>query len=105
MAKIELFRIEDVFGTWRQTQADHFNDGGVFDVVGTMTPRAVFTARVGFNRFKQSSQYTPMDISSLGFPKAFVGQLQDGAPHRRAADREELHQCLFGGQFFPRLEA
>ena len=29
--KITLFRIEDVFGTWRQTQADHFNDGGVFD--------------------------------------------------------------------------
>ena len=28
---IELFRLEDVFGTWRQTQADHFNDGGVFD--------------------------------------------------------------------------
>lgn len=29
--KITLFRIEEAFGTWRQTQADHFNDGGVFD--------------------------------------------------------------------------
>ena len=28
---VKLFRIEEAFGTWRQTQADHFNDGGVFD--------------------------------------------------------------------------
>jgi len=29
--KVELFKIEDVFGTWRETQAVHFNDNGVFD--------------------------------------------------------------------------
>jgi sulfate transport system substrate-binding protein len=29
--KLQLFRIEEAFGTWRETQAEHFNDGGVFD--------------------------------------------------------------------------
>jgi hypothetical protein len=60
----------------RKIHAGRRNDGGVLDFVGTLTPRAVFTARIGFNRFKQSSQYQPIDIGSLGFPKAFVGQLQ-----------------------------
>jgi sulfate transport system substrate-binding protein len=30
-AKIELFTIDAVFGGWDQTQAAHFDDGGVFD--------------------------------------------------------------------------
>jgi sulfate transport system substrate-binding protein len=30
-AKIELFQLNDVFGSWKQAQATHFNDGGVFD--------------------------------------------------------------------------
>jgi hypothetical protein len=60
----------------RRIHAGRRNDGGVFDVVGTVTPTAIFTARVGYNRFKQSSQYNPIDIGSLGFPKTFVSQLQ-----------------------------
>lgn len=30
-ARVELFTIEQVFGDWRKTQAEHFDDGGVFD--------------------------------------------------------------------------
>jgi hypothetical protein len=60
----------------RQIHAGRQNDGAVIDVVGTLTPSAVFTARVGYNRFKQLSVYDPIDISSLGFPKFFVSQLQ-----------------------------
>ena len=56
------------------------NDGAVLDAVGTLSPRAVFTARAGFNRFRQSSRYTPVDISSLGLPKDLVRQFQ--IPHR-----------------------
>ncbi len=29
--KIELFTVKDVFGGWRQAQANHFAEGGVFD--------------------------------------------------------------------------
>lgn len=30
---IELFTLKDVFGTWKDTQAKHFNDGGIFDQI------------------------------------------------------------------------
>lgn len=30
-ADLELFTIDDVFGGWTKAQAEHFNDGGVFD--------------------------------------------------------------------------
>jgi hypothetical protein len=60
----------------RQIHAGRRNVGAVLDFVGTVTPSAVFTARAGFNRFLQTSIYTPIDISSLGFPKSFVQQLQ-----------------------------
>lgn len=30
---LELFTLKDVFGTWRDTQAKHFNDGGIFDQI------------------------------------------------------------------------
>lgn len=30
---IKLFTIDDVFGGWKQAQATHFNDGGVFDQI------------------------------------------------------------------------
>ena len=33
--KVDLFRIDDVFGGWTQAQATHFNDGGVFDRIFT----------------------------------------------------------------------
>ena len=32
-AELELFRIDQVFGNWRQAQAKHFDDGGVFDQI------------------------------------------------------------------------
>ncbi len=32
-AKVELFTVDDVFGGWRKAQAEHFNDGGVFDQI------------------------------------------------------------------------
>jgi sulfate/thiosulfate transport system substrate-binding protein len=30
---VELFTIDQVFGTWREAQSTHFNDGGVFDSI------------------------------------------------------------------------
>src|SRR5262249_27139333 len=60
----------------RKIHAGRQNDGAVIDLLGTLSPRAIFTARFGFNRFKQFSVYSPTDISSLGLPKAFVNQLQ-----------------------------
>ncbi|HKE28351.1 MAG TPA: carboxypeptidase-like regulatory domain-containing protein [Bryobacteraceae bacterium] len=60
----------------RKIHAGRRNDGTVIDVVGTVVPTAIFTARAGYNRFKQLSMYDPIDISALGLPKSFVGQLQ-----------------------------
>lgn len=31
--KLTLFRIDEVFGSWKQAQAEHFVDGGVFDQI------------------------------------------------------------------------
>ncbi|MER3483734.1 MAG: sulfate ABC transporter substrate-binding protein [Meiothermus sp.] len=31
--KINLFTLKQVFGTWRETQAKYFNDGGIFDKI------------------------------------------------------------------------
>lgn len=31
--KIELFTIDEVFGGWKKAQAEHFDDGGVFDQI------------------------------------------------------------------------
>jgi hypothetical protein len=60
----------------RRIHAGRSNVGAVIDVVGTITPTTVFTARAGYNRFKQTSIYTPVDISSLGLPKSLVSQFQ-----------------------------
>ena len=60
----------------RQIHAGRSNEGAVIDLVGDLTPTTIFTARVGYNRFKQTSVYTPINISSLGFPQSFVNQLQ-----------------------------
>jgi hypothetical protein len=60
----------------RKIHAGRRNDGAVLDIVGSATAHAIFTARVGFNRFLQSSIYTPVDIASLGLPQSFVRQLQ-----------------------------
>lgn len=60
----------------RKIHAGRRNDGAVIDLVGTLSPSTVLTARVGFNRFKQTSKYKPFDMSSLGLPKNFISQLQ-----------------------------
>jgi sulfate/thiosulfate transport system substrate-binding protein len=31
--KLELFTIDDVFGGWQKAQAEHFDDGGIFDLI------------------------------------------------------------------------
>jgi sulfate transport system substrate-binding protein len=31
--KIELFSVAEVFGSWTEAQAKHFNDGGIFDAI------------------------------------------------------------------------
>jgi sulfate transport system substrate-binding protein len=31
--KVELFKVDDVFGGWQKAQAKHFNDGGIFDQI------------------------------------------------------------------------
>jgi sulfate/thiosulfate transport system substrate-binding protein len=31
--RIETFTVDDVFGGWRKAQAEHFNDGGMFDQI------------------------------------------------------------------------
>ena len=32
-AKVNLFKIDDVFGGWAKAQKDHFADGGTFDKI------------------------------------------------------------------------
>jgi sulfate transport system substrate-binding protein len=32
-AQLELFTIEQAFGSWKRAQAEHFDDGGIFDQV------------------------------------------------------------------------
>ena len=33
--KVKLFKIDELFGSWAKAQAQHFNDGGVFDQIYT----------------------------------------------------------------------
>jgi sulfate transport system substrate-binding protein len=33
LSKIILFTADDVFGGWKQSQAVHFSDGGLFDQI------------------------------------------------------------------------
>jgi hypothetical protein len=48
-----------------QIHAGRRNDGAVLDLVGALTPRTVFSARLGFNRFTALSKYQPIDIAAL----------------------------------------
>jgi hypothetical protein len=52
------------------------NDGGVFDVVGTLNAHTILDARIAFNRYVTKGYYTPFDQGSLGFSSALLGQLQ-----------------------------
>jgi sulfate transport system substrate-binding protein len=38
--EVRLFTVDDVFGSWRQAQAEHFDDGGVYDRLFLETPAA-----------------------------------------------------------------
>ena len=60
----------------RATHLTRRNDGAALDAVGTLTAHTVISMRLGFNRFKEESIFTPLDVSSLGFPKALTSQLQ-----------------------------
>ena len=31
--KVQTFTVDQVFGGWKKAQADHFNDGGLYDQV------------------------------------------------------------------------
>ncbi|PKO24698.1 MAG: sulfate ABC transporter substrate-binding protein, partial [Betaproteobacteria bacterium HGW-Betaproteobacteria-8] len=31
--KVNLFKIDDVFGGWQKAQKEHFSDGGTFDQI------------------------------------------------------------------------
>jgi sulfate transport system substrate-binding protein len=33
--KVNLFKLDELFGSWAKAQAEHFNDGGVFDQIYT----------------------------------------------------------------------
>ena len=33
LPSVELFNIDEVFGGWSKAQAEHFDDGGVFDQI------------------------------------------------------------------------
>jgi hypothetical protein len=61
------------------TQTTHnyrINDGAVLDATGTLSPRTVLSARIGFNRYFTGSIPTPQDISALGLPASLSSQLQ-----------------------------
>jgi hypothetical protein len=63
------------FRPFDQTAIDDFSING--DVVGVLTPHDIFSARIGFNRFKMLNIIvTPADLVELGFPKSFASQLQ-----------------------------
>jgi len=62
------------------SHANRKNDGGVFDVVGTLTPQTVLSGRIGFNRFLYTSIYTPQDSSYLGLPVTSLLQLPGKYP-------------------------
>jgi hypothetical protein len=60
----------------RATHLTRRNDGAAVDAVGTLTPHTVLSIRLGFNRFLEESIFTPVDVSSLGFPASLASQLQ-----------------------------
>ncbi|MBS1826418.1 MAG: carboxypeptidase regulatory-like domain-containing protein [Acidobacteria bacterium] len=60
----------------RATHLTRRNDGAAVDAVATLSPTTVLSLRLGFNRFKEESLFTPADVSSLGFPAKLAGQLQ-----------------------------
>jgi hypothetical protein len=60
----------------RATHLTRRNDGAALDAVGTISAHSVLSLRLGFNRFKEESIFTPADVSALGFPSSLTSQLQ-----------------------------
>jgi len=56
------------------THSGRNNDGAVVDLVDTLNPRTILSARIGFNRYVYSSVYNYQDLSYLGIP--VTNQLQ-----------------------------
>lgn len=52
------------------------DDGSVVDLVGTLSPTTIFSARAGFTWARQSSYPAPFDQTSLGFSPQVVSQMQ-----------------------------
>ena len=55
--------------------AGRYNDGAVFDALDTLSPRTILDLRVSYGRFKATSVYNPISITSLGFPESLLNQL------------------------------
>jgi len=57
--------------------ANRMAEAAAFDATGTLSPSTVVNARISCNHnFGDRYLYPPIDISSLGFPKALQSQLQ-----------------------------
>ena len=56
------------------THSGRNNDGGVVDMVDTLSPSTILSVRLGFNRYVYSSVYNYQDLSYLGIP--VTSQLQ-----------------------------
>ena len=69
--------------------------GGVFDVVETLGPGTILSARVGYTRYRYGKHYPPVDISYLGFPSSLLDQLETG--------RNSYPQFIFNG-YLPTVE-
>ena len=70
---------DDIFGTY-VTQSRFMNRlsrGAALDYVNTLTPRLLLNVRYGLSRYGNVTEWRPLDfqLSSLGFPKAFEGQV------------------------------
>jgi len=53
--------------------------GAVFDVVKTLDPSTVLSARVGYTWHRYWKKYPPVDITYLGFPSSLLNQLETGS--------------------------
>jgi hypothetical protein len=52
------------------------NDGAVLDLAGNLSPRTVFSARIGLTRYTYYYTHAQRDLTTLGFPASLIAQLQ-----------------------------
>ncbi len=55
--------------------AERFNDGAMFDTVGTLSPRTLLDIRVSYLFYENPSIYNPISITALGFPQSLLSEL------------------------------